>query len=365
MRGALGGAFLLGLATSAGWSQGQPPRPITLAAGTIGSAFTDVKGVRELEDGRTLVIDWNERELVVFDWSSLESRRIGRSGDGPGEYRHPSLLIALRGDSTLLTDFQTGKWFLLHRDRIVSTLPLDHPLGRELGPNLLGADTMGRVLIAEHRGRQSQTPDSIAVILGNRGNGHVDTVARIRDAPRDRSHFRARVDKTLINYVLTNPLAAADQVLLFPDGWIAILCATPYHVEWRTPNGAVIRGVPLPYTQQRVDERVKRQAIDERWPPSPHIPKFRSTDFPAWPDVVPPFLNKALIALPDGRVAVKRTAIDTSKTVQYDIVDRRGALSGVLQLPPKERLVGFGKRSAYVVAIDADHTEVLRRHPWP
>jgi len=377
-RGALGaGALTLGgLTTAAGGLHLQAPTPITLSPGTLGPAFSKVEAVRELQDGRTLVVDTDERELAVVDWNSLEATTIGRAGDGPGEYRYPGQLVALRGDSTLLTDRQTGKWFLLYRDRIIAMLTADRPWLRFLGPILAGADTMGRVLVlhGSHFSAQVGRPrggagtteiaDSIAVILGSRDNANADTIARIRGAFRGQNRVRARVDNQTIVYLLGNPLAAGDQALLFPDGWIATVFVAPYHVEWRPPSGAMIRGQPLPYSPQAVDERVKRQAIDDRWPPSRHIPKWSSTDFPAWPDVVPPFLKNALISLPDGRVAVKRTSLGTNRTIQYDIVDRRGFLSGVLRLPPNERLVGFGKRSAYVV-VDSDHNELLRRHVWP
>jgi hypothetical protein len=170
----------------------------------------------------------------------------------------------------------------------------------------------------------------------------------------------------IINYVLRNPLAVGDQALLFPDGWIATAFVAPYRVEWRAPSGAVVRGEPLPFTRQAVDNRIKQQAIDDTWGrPGSTAPKFALTDFPAWPDIVPPFLEDALFALPDGKVAIRRTSLGANRTIQYDIVDRAGKLSGIRRLPPNERIMAFGARSVYVVAVDADDVETLRRHPWP
>ena len=177
--------------------------------------------------------------------------------------------------------------------------------------------------------------------------------------------FRGRTATGTIVYLLLNPLSAGDQALLFPDGWTAIVIAAPYHVVWHPPGGAVIKGQPLPFAQQRVDDRVKRQAMDDSWPPSPHIPKFQTSDFPAWPTVVPPFLEKALLALPDGRLAIKRASFEAGRKNQYDIVDRRGALSGVLRLPLNERLVGSGNQYVYVAVTDVDEVQYLRRHSWP
>jgi len=352
----------------------QAPSRFTLSSGTVGPSFTEVTAIRELEDGRTLVIDSKERLLAVVNWSSPEPRSIGRVGDGPGEYRNPGHLVALRGDSTLFTDRHTGKWFILHRDRITSTLTSDRQLVRFVGVFPAGADTMGR-LLAQH-GSHFLTPglpgpgstevaDSIAVILVGRDNGNADTIARIRGPFRGQNRVRKRVGEMNITYFLVNPLQAGDQALLFPDGWIATAFVDPYRVEWRTPKGGVVRGHPLPYSPQPVDERVKRHAIEDKWPTSPQAPQFASTDFVGWPDVVPPFLRNALSALPDGKVAILRTSLGADRSVQYDIVDRRGTLAGILRLPPNERIVGFGRRSVYVVATDADDNEILRRHAWP
>ena len=265
---------------------------------------------------------------------------------------------------------------MLHRDRIIATLTADRPLLRFVGVNP-SADTLGRLLvlhgthfsgrIGASGGRDSYgRSDSAAVIVVHRDNEKADTVARIRGSFRGINAVRARVDGMNITYMLGNPLAAGDQALLFPDGWIAIALVAPYRVEWYAPCGTVIRGQPLPHSPQRVDDRVKQQAIDDSWAgPGSRAPRFALTDFPAWPDVLPPFLDNALLSLPDGRVAIKRTSLGADRSVHYDIVDRRGTLSGTLRLLPNERIMAFGARSVYVVAIGPDDLETLRRHPWP
>jgi hypothetical protein len=354
----------------------QTPSPIVLSPGRSGPAFIKVEAVRELEDGRTLVIDSRERALMIVDWSSAEPKTIGRAGDGPGEYRYPGSLIPLKGDSTLVTDRQNGRWYLLYRDRIVTTLPADRPLVRFAGVNP-SADTMGRLLVthgthfsgrigADGGADSYRRSDSAAVMVVHRNNEKTDTVARIRGPFRGTNTVRARVDGMNIAYILTNPLAAGDLALLFPDGWIAIALVSPYRVQWHAPGGTVIRGPPLPHSPQRVDDRVKQQAVDDRWAgPGSRAPKFALTDFPAWPDVVPPFLENALLSLPDGRLAIRRTSLGAERSMRYDIVDRRGSLSGIVRLPPNERIMAFGPKAVYVVAVGPDDLETLRRHPWP
>lgn len=241
---------------------------------------------------------------------------------------------------------------------------------------MTSADTLGRFLvlhgtrfsgrIGAHGGRYSYgRSDSAAVILVNRNDVSADTVGRIRGPYTGTNNVRARVDGMNITYMLGNPLGVGDQALLFPDGWIATVYVEPYRVEWRSQNGAVVRGQSLPHTPQPLNDRLKQLAVDDRWHrPGSTAPKFRLDDFPAWPAVLPPFLKDALLALPDGKIAIIRTALG-GQPRQYDIVDRQGKLSGVLRLPPNERVMGFGARSVYVVATDSDGLETLRRHPWP
>ena len=353
---------------------------ISLSVGTPGPEFKSVRAVRELADGRTLVIDSDERALFVVDWSTLQRRAVGRTGNGPGEYQYPGQLVALGADSTLLIDFQNGKWHFLNRDRFTTSLQRDDSTVSWFAcGSMVGADSMGRLLALRgsrfperyqsyQRSRcgPPERAESLAVILVRRRTGTRDTVALIRGPYTGEStyHTRTATVRTMV-YVLPNPLSAGDQALLFPDGWTAIVIAAPYHVVWHAPGGAVIKGQPLPFAQQRVDDRVKRLAMDDSWPPSPHIPKFQTSDFPAWPAVVPPFLKNALVAMPDGRIAIKRTTFEADRKNQYDIVDRRGVLSGVLRLPRNERLIGSGKQFVYVAATDVDEVQFLRRHSWP
>jgi hypothetical protein len=50
---------------------------------------------------------------------------------------------------------------------------------------------------------------------------------------------------------------------------------------------------------------------------------------------------------------------------RYDIVDRAGRLAGQLLLPSSERIIGTGKGAVYVLAIDTDGLQRVRRHPPP
>ncbi len=93
---------------------------------------------------------------------------------------------------------------------------------------------------------------------------------------------------------------------------------------------------------------------------------------PGWPEGVPPFLlygplraEPALLASPDGRLVIGRTPTEASPQSRYDLIDRTGRLTGVVVLPLREGLIGFGARSVYTLSSDDEQLVTLRRHPWP
>jgi hypothetical protein len=166
-----------------------------------------------------------------------------------------------------------------------------------------------------------------------------------------------------IQWVLENPLAAEDQAILFPDGWIALARLEPYRVDWIAPDGSPVVGAPMPVAAVRVNDALKRAVIARRYPKVE--PPFTADEFPPWPATFPAFANDALLAAPDGRLVIRRMVNPLTSVAVYDFVDRVGKLANQLELPIRERLVGFGARSLYVVATDDDDVEHLRRHPWP
>lgn len=84
----------------------QGPREVTLGPPerVLQQDFSQIRGVRELRDGRVLVSDRLDKGVVVVDFTTNAMRTIGRTGRGPAEYRLPTSLRQTPGDSTLLND---------------------------------------------------------------------------------------------------------------------------------------------------------------------------------------------------------------------------------------------------------------------
>jgi hypothetical protein len=76
--------------------------------GVVGGAaeyqWTRPLAATRLSDGGFAVLEQVPAEIRVFDASGVFVRRIGREGDGPGEFRSPVGMAALAGDTLLIWD---------------------------------------------------------------------------------------------------------------------------------------------------------------------------------------------------------------------------------------------------------------------
>jgi len=377
----VGAAILEVAANPAPCVGAQAPNPIPRRLGSsleVLSGFDRIHQVRELPDGQLLVTSRRSDTPLLVDLRAGTSRAVARAGDGPGEFRQPSALLALKDDSTLVVDLR--RWVILHGSRPVVTVQAW--LAGAYPPAISGIDEYGRVLEIKPAtyGAQAGTrvtptvrnATSLLVLLhhraptnsGNAVSGVIDTLARVAGAFRGiRRHTRSRVNGPAVTYELAQELAGDDQALLFQDGWVAIVYASPYRVEWYAPDGRRAAEALLPFEKVAVDAFQKRAFIARSWPQDPTL--FSPNDFPPWPDVLPPFLPGALLPAPDGRLVILRTPDGRRPGTMYDLIDRRGILTARLLLEENERLAGFGSNAVYVVSRGEDDVESIKRHPWP
>ena len=121
--------------------------------GIVGGAseyqWTRPVAAARLSDGGFAVLEQVPAEIRVFDASGVFLRRIGREGDGPGEFRSPLGVAALAGDTLLVWD---------RGSRRLSWFSIDGALAREqLLPEPGGIRTIRHVAL---------TPGGTAVVLG-------------------------------------------------------------------------------------------------------------------------------------------------------------------------------------------------------
>lgn len=338
--------------------------------------FTSIRAVRELSDGRVLVVDSREYRLLVLDWARGTLRAILRSGDGPGEFRSLSTLVALPGDTTLVVDGTARRLLTLHRDRFVGSAPTEQALHlTQFFSPINGADTAGGLLALAavpnasdpQRAVYTRMPnfaDALLAVRLHRTGRRIDTVAALRGRPWGRGEFERSEGGRRLAYVVGNPLAVGEQAWLFTDGVVAILRKEPYRVDWVATDGKVRRGAPIEGPEAAVTAADRRFALDTRFRDVPP-PRLREEEFTGWPALLPAFTPEALLPLPDGRLAVERAVTRQQAVPRVDIIDRTGVRVATLELAIGERVVGFGREFVYVVRRDEDDVEYLGRRSWP
>lgn len=346
------------------------------ANATINDDFSAVSSIRELPDGRVLIADTREKRVVAADFDTGRITPLGRVGSGPGEYRSPRQLLALSPDTTLLLDTQQRRLIVIVGAD--STVPFPVRDGLRITSfdyPFRGVDRSGRFVAYASIPNSYPGPvpaslqlpsesDSVLVIIAQIWRPETDTIARIEGRFRGRRDVSRSDGSRRVEYAIVNPLGVEEQVWMFPDGWLALVLSNPYRVDWLKPDGSRIHGAPLPYQRIKATHEEKVASIDRYGAKFPGL-QLDASEYPGWPEFVPPFPNQALIALTDGRLAIARMATSKSTTQRYDIVDRTGKLTARLEVPVDSRIVAFGRESVYVVTRDEFDLEHVTRHALP
>jgi hypothetical protein len=352
-----------------------PSRALDKPQAELADPFTNVGAIRELRDGRVLVVDNGDRVVYVVDFSAGTSTQVGRVGSGPGEYRVPGALLPMAADTTFLTDAANNRLLVIGPDaKPVTTLSdawplLDGQRGTRL-PRAVDGRGRGYYVGTPVRAGAEAGPvvqaDSVALYRTPRGAPTVDTLGFIHLAPR-KITTTAEGGKLTSVQIMTPPLPAQDAWQAFADGAVAIVRVKDYRTEWVLPNGQRVVGAPIPFERVKVTDLDKRRAAN-----AITVGGARSgggggapSAAPArdWPEVKPPFAFNAVLAGSDGRLWVQRHVPATDVRTHYDIIDRRGVVGARAFVPNAGRIVGFGARSIYVVRKDEDDLQYLQRFP--
>lgn len=377
------------------WLKVSLPRTIALAAATVsldcvmGGAlraqsrsaagteytheFTTVSAVRVLRDGRVLVADRREKRLVILGDPSADGVTVGRNGNGPLEYQVPGQLIALGGDSTLMTDAQTGRWHLLAGASITASAPVPDALMKAVSTYpLIGRDAQHRLywlagLPPSDPSRRVLAPgmieeaDSMVVLRRSPAGSTTDTLARLKGPFGGRNMVPRVVLGVKSVYMLHALLRSPDQVALCDDGWMAVLRVDVPRVDWIRPDGRIALGARLAVPRRPVTGRDKQQAIVE-FMGERVAPYFKESEFPGWPATVPAYAASGIHCSPRGEALLTRFGTTSAPTL-VDRVDRAGRIAGTHQLPPNATLKAATRADLVLVVRDADDVERLVRVP--
>jgi hypothetical protein len=358
--------------------------------------FTNVGGVRELKDGRLVVIDARDKIVQMIDFKSGSATKIGREGSGPGEYALPMRLVPLPGDSSAVFDMLNSRLMVVLPNGkpgnfIVTDASSGAPGGPGGGTMRIGgsaprfSDALGRLYWTGQPfgggpavNGPPKSADSVPVIRYDRSTKKLDSLGFVRLA-KNNTQTSGGQGNMRVMIGMANPFQPRDEWTVTPDGRVAILRSPEYRVDWYGASGSKSSGAAIAYDKIKVTEKHKalwresrksqvslmvtmnngQRSVNSGPPP---------TDFPDpgnWPEVMPPFLDNAAFPAPNGMIWVARTREVGDDTPNYDVLDASGKVAMRVEIPAKTRLVGVGNGVIYTVRTDDDDLQYLQRYRLP
>lgn len=348
--------------------------------------FTQIRAIRELADGRILVIDASERIVVALNFEDGRYTQVGRHGSGPGEYLSPRRLLAVNGDRTWVTDPGNARILVLGPDgSYQSTLRLADvgggpgPLPGMFSMAAQATDTVGGVyelaspILVTPRG--TTLTDSSAIVRLDIRTEKKDTVGFVRAERDPTTNVVSGTAMVTSRPGAPRPLRASDEWAVSADGRTAVLTLSPYRVSFQL-NGKRIVGPEIPVYAVRVSEEDKRNWLARRvsTPGSRTVTDGELTQArvdsralplaaePEWPEYYPAFLPGAARFAPDGTLWVRRAG-PISRPGLHDVIGKDGQVMYRVVIAPGSKLVGFGRHSIYLVREDSDGLQFLQRFP--
>lgn len=382
----LGGMAALAFASSV---QGQQKIAIGKPDAASKESFTQVTGVRELPSGKVLVVDRSDKVVQLVDLAAGTMMKVGREGEGPGEYGFPSTLLGLPNGQTLLYDMAGRRFLYISPEgKTGDILEMPRPAAPTAGAggpivsfglnDIRGIDAQGRIYFAGSPFNASGgTADSVPILRWDRVKPVFDTVGYITQ-PKASAQASGGGGSFTVRIGGGKVWAPSEAWDVAGDGRVARVVPSPYRVIW-VGSGKAVLGPVQPYTPIKVTEADKALFKENQKKNRPTMitigggggtragpPPNVQQQEPEFEETMPPFTGRSSVfASPDGEAWVLRTRSAGDNVPTYDVFDRTGALVKKVMLNPSSRVVGFGKGTVYVARTDDDDLQYLERYKKP
>jgi hypothetical protein len=366
---------------------------------TDSGVISNVYMIRALSGGNVLLNDATRRRVLLLD-TTLKSFVI--VADTAGEARQTfgsgnGGLLPYPGDSTLFID-QTSQALLMidpqgRIGRVMS--PIKSSDLRFLVGGVNGVpsfDDRGRLYYRgtipftsfpateENLGRYVNPPDTAPIIRADFDRRTLDTVAIVKIAA-----FNGKLVRYMNGFAypsVVHPLPGTDEWAVYPDGTLALIRGSDYHIDWIMPDGTKRSTPKMPFDWRRITDDEKRKMVDSvqrmidstndvrreqlvkaaaaqgrtLTPETTPILPSEAVKPSEIPDYFPPVrpgiqvrvdLDGNLWILPSTSLAAKGGSL-------FDVVNRSGEIIERVQLPPGRNLHGFGPGNVIYMSVPSN-----------
>ena len=321
--------------------------------------FSTIRGLGRLSDGSVAAIDRTSREVRVFAPDGRHLVTMGRSGDGPGEFRSAWFVWVLPGDTLWIGDYRPWRYNVFTRDgqfvRAVQMMPPYANSSR--GGGVLSNGTSVNVRLGYSSRSNFTAPDTFIVEAHNTDGNLLSTVARVPNMAT------GQTSKSEAANLQLNPLFAASAVVDAVGSTIAIGHGHDPEVRllddelqlrrivrWSEPGREVTAADVSAWRDSHVESRGGRNS--ERWGPLDEA--LVDTHRPA-ADVFPAFSSFMLGT--DGRLWVAPYRKPGQEPRRWMAFEPDGTFSCHLERVP---ISIYEMGADYVLGVHADELGVNR-----
>lgn len=343
-----------------------PMTRIGSASGTDANAtFSIIQGAVRLSNGTVVVLTRDDARW--FDANGRYLTTAPRKGGGPGELRFANQIVRLAGDSVLVS----GNSFADQKDatftpagKLAHEELLDYAKFRGLGRWLEGP--FG-VLPDRSRYVSAEAPELPA---RNEQPGLLRNFTRTyRVNPSLDARYALGLDGGIEQfgidlgdrwpYFVVHPFHSRSAFAAGGDNLRVAMVTNPQYVIdlWR-PDGRLERSIRridgrrAATATDKVAARAQLKANETRYSRKDPATVDRIIGAVPVPDSLPSV--RRLFITPDGSVLAVRWSIDDKAPVIYDVFDPRGAFVSVFHMPPRFRVLEFGRDYVLGVRLDDD-----------
>lgn len=385
----------------------QPTRTLAKPLAEYAEPFSQIAAVRELKDGRLLVVDSRDKLVQLVNLTANSATKVGREGSGPGEYGLPTQLFALPGDSSVIFDPLNQRYLLVHPDgkpgasfRVgdePSAPPRPQQGQRPEGGQVMriGGLGFGMPRASDARGRLyfegggismgpngPVTADTAPIVRYDRTTKVADTLAWVH-LPKNNASVKSSGSggnqRMEVRIGGRTPYPARDAWTVLSNGTLVIARVGDYHLDLVSPTRVVTRGPAVVFSAVKVGNAEKQEYRDQsknaggisisRSEGGPGGSQTRASTAPPpfeepseWPSTKPPFNANGIFATPAGEIWIARNRAASDPIPTYDVFSASGKPAGKVVLPKQTRVIGFGAGgTVYTIRVDDDDLQYLQR----